>query len=154
MTRKELLDVARAGLPDKMRDMENTLASWHEEFPEFFLSRTPPLLLRPELRTNGKGWGGFRAKAVSETDSSAPTRKKNKKNPTGRQIKKQRERSAAILKYIAEHEPLPDFKTIAAGMPGLDMRAITPLVARGYVRHTAKGYVRTPKEWSIKLKSH
>ena len=56
MTREELHTFARAGVAQKIAGIERELATYHKEWPDLFMSATPPQLLKPELK-NGTGNG-------------------------------------------------------------------------------------------------
>jgi hypothetical protein len=59
MTKEELKEIAQHGVRTILRQMEDKIAALHAEFPEQFLSPTPPLLARPELKNGSLGPRGF-----------------------------------------------------------------------------------------------
>jgi len=66
-TRDELRAFAVAGMRQTIRKIELQLARIFNEFPEVFISKTAPVLLKAEPREDGKDWGGARAGAGRPT---------------------------------------------------------------------------------------
>jgi hypothetical protein len=57
MLKDELRELATWGMRRKLEEMERTLAEYHREFPELFISEAPPVLLKAEPRADGgNGW--------------------------------------------------------------------------------------------------
>ena len=103
--------------------IEDTLARLHSEFPEVFISATAPVLVKPELRNGHKGtWP-----AVS--------------------VVKQRTQSAAILDYVAKHQPVAKHQLSEA--MNVSPKVFNPLVVRKYLKKTPQGLVRTAKPYTV-----
>jgi hypothetical protein len=55
MTKEELHSFAAAGVAQKLATMERELAGYHKEWPELFLSPTPPQLLKAPAKNGTNG---------------------------------------------------------------------------------------------------
>lgn len=146
MKRSDLRELAKLGMPTRLRQIEDQLAAWHTEFPELFISKTPPQLLKPALNeTVKRTWGGARTAALVRT---APKLKsKSKKYSSPLQVTKRRQRSLETLNMIEENGPMT---SEALKAKGIDIRAVLPLVRRGYLKHTTAGFTRLGKEFTVK----
>lgn len=146
MKKDELRELARVGALAKLRAYEAELAIIFKAFPEVFASRTLPVLARPELR-NGSAWPVVEAVKRKYTKST-PEDRAAKRGGYSKQVRKNRRQSAALLQLVVDAgKPLAgDAIAQASGVP---IRWISPLVRRGYLKHTRKGYVRTAKEFVI-----
>src|SRR5262245_25454930 len=86
MTRAELRTLAFQGVLLEIRDMEERLELYYRAWPQAFLSKTAPQLLRPDLKaapTNGTGhhWPALRVKRkyTRRTPAAVPARPARKK---------------------------------------------------------------------------
>lgn len=143
MTKDELKDIARKGVRNVLLDFEEQLATIFHEFPEAFVSDVTPVIARPELRN---GHGGARVAGVSTKDKL--TRKMTKKSRLyGRTaaVTARRQKSFDMLEVVAQAArplTLDEFTK--------DQRAALPLIRRGYLKKSGKGYVRTAKVFYVK----
>jgi hypothetical protein len=55
MTKDQLTKFAEAGVALKIAEIERELAEYHHQWPQLFLSATPPQLLKVPARANGNG---------------------------------------------------------------------------------------------------
>lgn len=91
MTKQELHELASWGVRRKLQEMERQLASMHAEFPEAFLSDTPPLLLKaeeregrpPDAMTGRIGHGTAMQKILDALQGGPPQRYKDIRRATG-----------------------------------------------------------------------
>lgn len=118
----------RLGIPIRVREIEAEIRAYHRDYPELFLSTTPPLLLRPESRgaesSNGNGTG--RPSSGYSTEA-----------------RQRRERTAELLDWIAKHpRSRADMRR-----HGADMRGMHQLERYGYVTVDDGIYTRTEKAW-------
>lgn len=159
MKRELSREILKLGVPVRLRDIEAELYELHADFPEFFLSVTPPQLLRPESR-NGTASDeapavrGPRGPYKKHKKPSTQTRHGMPRKPGGatEQALAKRARSKAILDFIQANGPLQVGSTLSAlsgAVTGYHASMLAPLVRRGYVRMGPKGYIRTGREYVV-----
>lgn len=73
MKKDDMFQLASFGVRTKLAMMERELRALHRHFPEAFASETPPVLLRPEKKTNGNDWPVL-GPALDETVALSPER--------------------------------------------------------------------------------
>lgn len=219
IARSDLHAYARVGVIAKLHVLEGEIETLFAEFPDVFIERTAPQLVKPELRNGHKRWPpvlatngtgpktdiastvlpylrehgpikqsalrravGYKssgslssalrkliaagqverqarglyaatAKAASKSGATpkAAKRKAAKrkwKTLTKDQIHANRKNSQKILSVLAEAgRPLDG--TALASASGFSARLIAPLVRRGYIHKSKRGYVRTKKAFVV-----
>lgn len=139
MKRNELIELARLGMTARLKAIEAELADAFKQFPDVFATRTPPVLVRPELRNgHAKHWPAtgpaMKVKAFKSQSSAA--------------ITQNREQSARLLQFVADAGKPVSPEQIATGA-NVSRRTYVPLVRTGYLKKTKRGYVRTGKVFIV-----
>jgi hypothetical protein len=80
MTNEELHVLAAAGLRERIATMQAELTVYHEEFPELFVSATPPQLLKAHANGNGHGPDWIAPAAIPMNEPAAPARRRSAKS--------------------------------------------------------------------------
>jgi hypothetical protein len=78
MTKEELHALAAPGVAQKVAAIEQELATYHKEWPELFLSPTPPQLLKARQRRNGNGHWPLVAKKATPAPTAIEDARKRK----------------------------------------------------------------------------
>jgi hypothetical protein len=90
-TRTELRALAVAGMRDEVSRIEQRLARIHREFPEIFIGKTVPVLLKVEPRANGSAWP-LDASPMSKVDAPSMTKLQAAWTPARRKAQSERMR--------------------------------------------------------------
>lgn len=72
MTNEELRELAAAGVSQRIHAIEQQLATYHQEWPELFISPTPPILLK--IHANG-----HQPAAAAAPAAAAPVKRRRRK---------------------------------------------------------------------------
>lgn len=139
MTKAQLTELARVGMIAKLTNDEAALADAFKLFPDLFVSKTPPVLLRPELR-NGKSakrWPVIKHERAARRAGHL------------KRVLQQRSGSEALLKAIEAGASTAAQLEAKLKGTGVHIRGLGSLVRRGYIKKTAKGYARTSKAYIV-----
>jgi hypothetical protein len=128
--------VYRLGIPIRVREIEEEVQAYHRDYPDLFLSDTPPQLLRPELKNGASSNGNHLA---------APTTEKKHDSGYSKSVIEKRTKSLDLLKWIGQRP-----RTLEAMRKhGVDMRGIHQLEHNGYVKVTNDVFRRTNKPFLV-----
>jgi hypothetical protein len=126
-------NVYKMGIPVRVREIEIEVRAYHRDYPELFLSATPPQLLRPELR-NG-----------ASSNGAEPTKRPAGSSGYSIEQKERRQRTADLLDWIAKKARTAD----DLKQRGTDMRGLHQLVQYGYLKQRNGAFSRTSKAWVV-----
>lgn len=77
MTKSDMAELARLGARTRLQTIERQLLSLYREFPEEFIGGVAPVLVSPELKSEGNDWPSF-------TATTAPTNGNGNGNGTAK----------------------------------------------------------------------
>lgn len=138
MTKEELHQFAAAGVAQKMQSIERELAVYHKEWPELFLSATPPQLLKVGLKNgNGNGNGHWPAIVATAPEPAKPA--KAKKGGHTVAVRRRRAETETFLAKFSTTTPQP------ANDGG---RLIGAMIRYGYLKKKGDGFLRTAKAFT------
>lgn len=143
MTKDELKEIARVGVRTILLKYEDELNALFLEFPEAFVTSTAPMLARPELKN------GHAAAAPVVTIKAGKPRKGSRAYGTASALHGRRQASFDLLAVVEKSTRPMTIDELSASGAARDGRAILPLIRRGYLKRTAKGYVRTSKVFYV-----
>jgi len=97
-TKEQLLGLAQAGAAQRLAAIEAELANYHKEWPQLFLSATPPQLLKLPLKNGTNGHAPKTSAPTTTLDEQIATRvKRSNRYMTAEQMDEVRTLARAFL---------------------------------------------------------
>jgi hypothetical protein len=116
MNKQELHELAKVGMVTRLRQIERDLAAAFAEFPDLFLSATPPQLLRPEPRAGS---------ANEHSNGHWPI--------VATKATRQHRDPSQVVPYLVAHGPTP-MAALAVAMHLKSRNSLSSTIRRGIER--------------------